>query len=72
MHTHTFTITNPRPSSYSRVLLDPLAPLAPVEKMALVDSVVILVPLVLLESRVWLDLPVHLERRDPLESLAPP
>lgn len=54
-----------------RVLLDLLASLVPLAKMDLVVSVVILVPLVLLESREWLDHPVQLERRDLLASLAP-
>lgn len=58
-------------SSSFRVLSDPLAPLVPLVRMDLVVSVVILVPLVLLESREWSDHKVLLERRDPLESLVP-
>lgn len=50
--------------------MDPLALLVPLVRMDLVDSVVIPDPLVLLESRVWLDQLVQLETRDPLESLA--
>lgn len=49
--------------------MDPLALLVPLVRMVLVDSVVTPVPLVPLESRVWLAHLVWLERRDPLESL---
>lgn len=54
-----------------RVLLDLPAQLVPLEKMVLVVSVVILVPLVPVESRVLLDPLAQLERRDPLERLDP-
>lgn len=62
--THTHTHSYPL-----RVLSDPLAPPVPLVRMVLVDSVEILVPLVNLESRVWLDHLVHLERRDHPEKL---
>lgn len=58
-------------SSPHRVLSDPLASLDPPERMVLVVSVVILVPVVHQESRVWLAPLVSLERKEPLESLVP-
>lgn len=52
-----------------RVLLDPLALLVPLVKMALVDPVEMLAPWVPLETLVWLDQLARLERREPVESL---
>lgn len=50
-------------------MLDPLAPLEPPVRTVLVEPVETLVPLVHLESRVWSDPLVLLERRDLPESL---
>ena len=71
------TYTDTPPTFYSqqppvlfpthRVLLGPLAPPVPLARMALVVSVVILVPGDLRESMDKLDPLVSLETRDPLE-----